>query len=121
VEDTDFMVKLVDVYPDNKKAVNVVDSGVRTRYLSGDLNNPKLITPNEIYRYEIAIGTTAIYFPKDHKIRLEISSSNFPRFDVNSNLAGKESEKSYVIASQSIYHDKEHPSHLILPIFLEDK
>ncbi len=121
VEDTDFMVKLVDVYPGNKKAVNIVDSGVRTRYLNGDLNDPKLITPNDIYKYEIVIGTTAIYFPKDHKIRLEISSSNFPRFDVNSNLAGKETEGNYMIASQTIRHDTEHPSHLILPIFMEDE
>lgn len=120
-EDTDFMIKLVDVYPDNKKAINVVDSGVRVRYRNGDLDHPKLITPNEIYKYEIVIGTTAIYFPEDHKIRLEISSSNFPRFDVNSNLAGRESDKSYIIASQTVYHDMEHPSHLILPIFMEDK
>ena len=120
VEDTDFMVKLVDVYPDNKKAVNIVDSGVRTRYLNGDLNDPKLITPNKIYKYEIAIGTTAIYFPKDHKIRLEITSSNFPRFDVNSNLAGKESKMNYIIATQTVYHDKEYPSHLILPVFTEE-
>jgi len=115
------MVKLVDVYPDDKKAVNIVDSGVRTRYLNGDLDDPKLITPNDIYKYEIIIGTTAIYFPKDHKIRLEISSSNFPRFDVNSNLAGKNSEENYIIATQTIHHDREHPSHLILPIFMEDE
>ncbi len=120
VEDTDYMVKLVDVYPDNKKAVNLIDSGVRTRYLNGDLNDPKLITPNKIYKYEIVIGTTAIYFPKDHKIRLEITSSNFPRFDVNSNLAGKESKMNYIIATQTVYHDKEHPSHLILPVFTEE-
>ncbi|GAH86175.1 unnamed protein product, partial [marine sediment metagenome] len=82
--------------------------------------NPKLITPNDIYCYEIVIGTTAIYFPKDHKIRLEISSSNFPRFDVNSNLAGKETEENYMIASQKVYHDTEHQSHLILPVFRED-
>jgi predicted acyl esterase len=121
VEDTDFMVKLVDVYPDNKKAVNVIDSGIRARFLNGDLDNPELITPNEIYKYEIVIGTTAIYFPKGHKIRLEISSSNFPRFDVNSNLAGKDHETNYVIASQTVYHDEEYPSHLILPIFIGDK
>ncbi|MFX1288451.1 MAG: CocE/NonD family hydrolase [Promethearchaeota archaeon] len=121
VEDTDFMVKLVDVYPDNQKAVNIVDSGVRTRYLNGNLNDPKLITPNEIYKFEIVIGTTAIYFPKNHKIRLEISSSNFPRFDVNSNLAGKNGENNFVIATQRVYHNKEYPSHLILPIFVEEE
>ena len=115
------MVKLVDVYPGNKKAINVIDSGVRTRYLNGDLNNPKLVIPNKIYKYEIVIGTTAIYFPKNHKIRLEISSSNFPRFDVNTNLAGKRNDVNYIIATQTIYHDKDHPSHLILPVFTEEK
>ena len=119
-KDTDFMVKLVDVYPNDKKAINIVDSGVRARYLKGDLNNPKLLTPNKIYKYEIVIGTTAIYFPKNHKIRLEISSSNFPRFDVNSNLAGKESENKFVVATQTVYHDKEHQTHLILPVFNEE-
>jgi len=121
VKDTDFMVKLVDVYPSNKKAINIIDSGVRTRYLNGDLNDPKLVIPNKIYKYEIVIGTTAIYFPKNHKIRLEISSSNFPRFDVNSNLAGKRNDVNYIIATQTIYHDKDHPSHLILPVFIEEK
>ena len=121
VEDTDFTVKLVDVYPGSKKAINVIDSGVRTRYLNGDLNNPKLVIPNKIYKYEIVIGTTAIFFPKNHKIRLEISSSNFPRFDVNTNLAGKRNDANYIIATQTIYHDKDHPSHLILPVFTEEK
>jgi putative CocE/NonD family hydrolase len=121
VKDTDFMVKLVDVYPSNKRAINIIDSGVRARYLNGDLNDPKLVVPNKIYKYEIVIGTTAIYFPKNHKIRLEISSSNFPRFDVNSNLAGKRIKANYIIATQRIYHDKYHPSHLILPVFIEKK
>ena len=121
VKDTDFMVKLVDVYPGNKKAINIIDSGVRARYLNGDLNDPKLVVPNKIYKYEIVIGTTAIYFPKNHKIRLEISSSNFPRFDVNSNLAGKQNKVNYIIATQRVYHDKYHPSHLILPVFIEKK
>ena len=94
---------------------------MRTRYRNGDWDDPKLITPNESYRYEIVIGTTAIDFPKDHKIRLETSSSNFPRFDVNSNLAGRENDTGYIVSSQTIYHDKEHPSHLLLPIFMKDK
>ncbi|MHA2289091.1 MAG: CocE/NonD family hydrolase [Promethearchaeota archaeon] len=122
VEDTDFMVKLVDVYPNDKEAVNIVDSGIRTRYLNGDLNDPKLINPNDVYKYEIVIGTTAIYFPKGHKIRIEISSSNFPRFDVNSNLAGKESDRSkFVVATQTVYHNKKFPSHAILPVFKKEQ
>jgi len=117
VEDTDFMVKLVDVYPNNKKSINVVDSGIRTRFRGGNLDEPELVIPNKIYKFEIVIGSIAIYFPKNHKIRLEITSSNFPRFDVNSNLAGKKSKKKYQIATQTIYHDKDHSSHIIIPVF----
>ena len=112
------MVKLVDVYPDNKKSINLIDSGIRTRYRGGNLDRPELIVPNKIYKFEIVIGTIAIYFPKNHKIRLELTSSNFPRFDVNSNLAGKKNKKKFQIATQTIYHDKDHPSHLNLPLFI---
>ncbi|NVM04949.1 MAG: CocE/NonD family hydrolase [Candidatus Helarchaeota archaeon] len=114
-KDTDFTVKLVDVYND-KKAINVVDNGVRARFRDG-LKNPSLLEPNKVYKYEIPIGAVGIYFPKDHKIRIEISSSNFPRFDVNSNLAGEPNEKGYITANQKIFHDSEYPSHLILPVF----
>jgi len=117
VEDTDFMVKLVDVYPNNKKSINIVDSGIRTRYRNGNLDKPELVNPNKIYKFEVVIGSIAIYLPKNHKIRLEITSSNFPRFDVNSNLAGKKNKKKYQIATQTIYHDKDHPSHVIIPVF----
>ncbi|MHA1269563.1 MAG: CocE/NonD family hydrolase [Candidatus Helarchaeota archaeon] len=113
-KDTDFTVKLVDVY-NNKKILHVIDNGIRVRFRDG-LENPKLITPNKIYKFELYIGATGIYFPKGHRIRIEISSSNFPRFDINSNLAGEKSKKEYKIAHQKIYHDKQHPSYLILPI-----
>ncbi|MFX0138866.1 MAG: CocE/NonD family hydrolase, partial [Candidatus Hodarchaeota archaeon] len=114
-KDTDFTVKLVDVYND-KKAINVVDNGIRVRFRKG-LKNPSLLEPNKVYKYEIPIGAVGIYFAKDHKIRIEISSSNFPRFDVNSNLAGEPNEKGYIIANQKLFHDSEYPSHLILPVF----
>jgi putative CocE/NonD family hydrolase len=114
-KDTDFMVKLVDVFPSGRKAVNIIDSGVRARFRDGDMNNPSYIEPGKIYKYEIYVGSTAIYFPKNHRIRVEISSSHFPRFNVNSNLGDDKSGKKYIIANQTIYHDKEHPTHLILP------
>jgi predicted acyl esterase len=116
-KDTDFMAKLVDVHIGGKKAINVLDDGVRARFREGDLEKPTLITPDEIYRYEISLGHTAIYFPRGHRIRLEISSSNFPRFDINSNLGGDENDKGYIIAHQKIFHDAKYPSHLILPVF----
>ncbi len=112
-KDTDFMIKLVDV---NKrgKALNIIDSGIRARYREG-LDNPKLLDPNKVYKYEIPIGPTAIFIPKNHKIRVQITSSNFPRYGINSNLAGE--KEGYATAHQKIYHDSERPSCLILPVF----
>ncbi|MHA1266847.1 MAG: CocE/NonD family hydrolase [Candidatus Helarchaeota archaeon] len=115
--DTDFMAKLVDVFPNGKKAYNIVDDGVRARFREGDLEHPTLIKPGKIYQYTFSLGNTAIYFPTGHQIRLEISSSNFPKFDINSNLGGTSTKKGYVIAHQTIYHDQQYPSHLILPVF----
>jgi len=114
-KDTDFTVKLVDVH-NTRKATLIVDSAIRTRFRDGS-RNPTLIEPNKIYKYEILVGSIAIYIPKSHQLRLEVSSSNFPRFDVNSNLAGEKGPKAYSIAQQQIFHDADHPSHLILPVF----
>ncbi len=114
-KDTDFMVKLVDVH-NGRKALNIVDDGVRTRYRDG-LENPSFIEPGKIYKYEFPIGNSAINFTKGHKIRIEVSSSNFPKFDINSNLAGIKSPKGYQHALQTIFHDADHPSCLVLPVF----
>ncbi|MFX1379491.1 MAG: CocE/NonD family hydrolase [Promethearchaeota archaeon] len=115
VKDTDFMVKLVDVYP-RGKAINILDAGIRARFRNGD-DNPSLIEPGKVYKYEIELGNTSNYFRKGHRIRIEISSSNFPRFDLNSNLGGEGSLGEYIIAEQKIYHSKEFPSYLLIPIF----
>ncbi|MHA1786453.1 MAG: CocE/NonD family hydrolase, partial [Candidatus Helarchaeota archaeon] len=119
VKDTDFMVKLVDVHS-KKKAINIVDDGIRVRFRDG-LKNPKPIEPGKVYKYVFPIGSTGIYFKKGHRIRIEVTSSNFPRFDVNSNLAGEKSKKKYKHAIQTIYHDATHPSCLILPVFKPKK
>lgn len=116
-KDTDFMVKLVDVAPNGREALNVLDNGIRARYREGDLKNPTLLEPNKIYCYEINLGTIAIYFPKSHRIRLEITSSNYPKYDINSNLGGDQNPKKFLVAQQKIFHDSLYPSHLILPIF----
>ncbi len=114
-KDTDFMIKLVDVYP-RGKALNILDAGIRARYRDGD-SNPSLIEPEKIYKYEIELGNTSICFRKEHRIRIEITSSNFPRFDINSNLGGESNPEEYLVAEQKIYHSKDYPSHLIIPIF----
>ena len=115
--DTDFMVKLVDVYP-RGKAINILDAGIRTRYRNSE-DEPSLIEPNKVYRFEINLGNTSIYFRKDHRIRIEITSSNFPRFDINSNLGGEVRSEDHIIAEQKIYHNQIYPSHLVIPVFNE--
>jgi putative CocE/NonD family hydrolase len=113
--DTDFMVKLVDVFPLGK-ALNILDAGIRARFRNGD-DNPSLIESGKVYQYEIELGNTSNYFRKGHRIRIEITSSNFPRFDINSNLGGDGKPEDYLIAKQKIFHLKEFPSHLIIPVF----
>ncbi|NVM53288.1 MAG: CocE/NonD family hydrolase [Candidatus Helarchaeota archaeon] len=114
-KDTDFMVKLVEVF-NNRKALNIIDSGVRARFRNG-FDKSAALNPNEVYKYEISLGATGIYIPKGHSLRIEITSSNFPCFTVNSNLAGKQNKKGFIIANQNILHDSQYPSHLILPVF----
>ncbi len=114
-KDTDFTAKLVDVYPDGK-AYNLCDGIIRTRYRDSFVET-SLIEPEKVYRYEIDMWVTANVFKKGHRIRLEISSSNFPRFDRNPN-SGKEfgTDEELLKAEQTIYHDEEHASHVVLPV-----
>ncbi|MHA1847939.1 MAG: CocE/NonD family hydrolase, partial [Promethearchaeota archaeon] len=113
-KDTDFMIKLCDVYPDGK-SYNISDMGIRVRYRDGVLNKPSLIEPDKVYRYEINLWPTSIYFRPGHRIRVDITSSDFPKYNINSNLGGQGEPGDYKIARQKIYHDKEYPSYLILP------
>lgn len=117
--DTDFMVKLVDVF-NNNKAINIIDNGIRARFREG-LDNPKLLEPDKIYEYDVYIGTTGYFVRKNHRIRIEITSSNFPKFDINANLGGKKGDKKlFEVAHQKVFHNKDHSSHLILPIYREE-
>jgi putative CocE/NonD family hydrolase len=113
--DTDFTAKLVDVHPDGK-AFNLCDGIVRARFRDG-MDQAKFIEPGSVVEYEIDLWVTSNVFLKDHSIRLEISSSNFPRYDRNPNSGlpfGTDVELHP--AHQTIYHDADHPSHLILPV-----
>jgi putative CocE/NonD family hydrolase len=115
--DTDFTAKLVDVYPDGR-AESITDGILRVRYRES-LSQPVLMEPGQVYETRIIVGATAQVFTAGHRIRLEVSSSNFPRFDRNTNTGGTiatESEKDFVQAVNRVYHDTAHPSHLILPI-----
>jgi len=113
--DTDFTAKLVDVFPDGM-ARNLTDGILRLRYRES-LEKPVLARPGQIYRVTIDAGVTGNVFRKGHRIRLEISSSNFPRFDRNANTGGSIAEETRLLkASQSIFHGRLRPSHLLLPV-----
>jgi len=114
-KDTDFTAKLLDVHPDGRP-FNLCDGIVRASYRDS-MSEPSLIEPGRVYRYEIDLWVTSNAFLPGHKIRIEISSSNFPRFDRNLNTGeafGTGTE--YIKATQTIYHDKERPSHVLLPV-----
>ena len=113
--DTDFTAKLVDVWP-NGYAQNLTEGILRARYREST-SASKLIEPDKIYEYKIDLWSTSNVFLKGHVIRLEVSSSNFPRFDRNLNT-GKPAatDSAFIKATNTIYHDPKHPSALILPI-----
>jgi putative CocE/NonD family hydrolase len=113
--DTDFTAKLVDVYPDSR-AINICDGIIRARYREPG-RGAQLIEPGKIYRYEVDLWVTSNMFLAGHRIGVEVSSSNFPRFDRNPNTGhafGADAEM--VKATQTIYHDEARPSHILLPV-----
>ena len=113
--DTDFTAKLVDVHPDGK-AYNLCDGILRARFRESD-TAPTLIEAGKPYRYEIDLWVTSNLFHKNHRVRVEIASSNFPRFDRNPNTGhdfGVDAELAK--AEQTVFHDRAHPSHILLPI-----
>lgn len=114
--DTDFTAKLVDVYPDGR-AINIVDGILRARYRDGDEVEPKLIEPNIVIRYRIDMSATSHVFRQGHRMRIEISSSNFPRFDRNPNT-GEQSHEAQKLTTgiQTVFHDSRYPSHVLLPV-----
>jgi putative CocE/NonD family hydrolase len=119
--DTDFTAKLVDVYPPNDDFpagvdFNVEDSIVRARYRNS-LEKAELMKPGEVYEVAIELYPTSLLFQRGHRIRLDISSSNFPRFDVNPNTGEPLNRNRRVaVATNTVYHDPQHPSHIELPV-----
>ncbi|MBV8552940.1 MAG: CocE/NonD family hydrolase [Acidobacteriaceae bacterium] len=113
--DTDFTAKLVDVWP-NGFAQNLTEGIVRARYRDSQ-EKPVLMTGGTVYKFTIDLWSTSNVFKKGHRLRLEVSSSNFPRFDRNLNTGeGIEFARRHVVATNTVYHDAQHPSALILPI-----
>jgi putative CocE/NonD family hydrolase len=116
-KDTDFIAKLVDVHPDGR-AMFVTEGALRARYRQST-EEPTLLVPGEIEELRLELWGTSNVFLPGHRLRLEITSSDFPHFDRNSNTGGdigRETEDNFVLAVNRIYHGPEYPSRLILPI-----
>jgi putative CocE/NonD family hydrolase len=116
--DTDFVAKLVDVYPDGYEAL-VLDAPIRARYRDGRMpDDAKMMTPGAPEELTIDLWSTAITFEKGHRIALHISSTNSPRFEVNPNNGEAPGEHRLAprVATNSVYMDAAHPSALVLPV-----
>ncbi len=113
--DTDFTGKLVDVWP-NGYAQNLTDGILRARYRRSQ-EKSELMNPGEIYKFTIDLVATSDVFLKGHKLRLEVSSSNFPHYDRNLNTGEDQGRSTRMVkAINNVYHNGEHPSALILPV-----
>jgi uncharacterized protein len=113
--DTDFVAKLVDVHPDGT-SYNMAEGILRARYRDS-LAKPTPLTPGQVYRIEIDLVGTSIAFLKGHRIRVHVTSSHFPQFDRNPNTGAAFGTTDKVrVAQQTVYHDAERPSHILLPV-----
>ena len=113
--DTDFVAKLLDIWPDGF-AQELCYGIVRARYRES-FENPSLIEPGTVYEYDIAINPTSNVFKRGHRIRLDVSSSDFPNFDRNHNTGGNDyADATLIAARQTVSHDAARPSHVILPV-----
>ena len=114
-KDTDLTVKLIDVYPDGK-AYNLDETIQRVRYREG-YDKEVFMERGKVYKVELSPLATSNYFDVGHRVRIEVSSSNFPRFDRNLNTGGNNfDEKEGVVAHNQIHHSKKYPSMIVLPI-----
>jgi hypothetical protein len=116
--DTDFTVKLIDVHPDGFSQ-DLCYSIVRARFRNG-FDDPKLMTPGEVYRFEIDMLPTSNFFRLGHRIRVDISSSDYPNFDRNHNTGRDDwADAELRVANQTVLHDAAHPSCITLPVIPE--
>lgn len=119
--DTDFTAKLIDVYPPNQDypdgyAMNLADGIQRTHYRNG-YTKPEMMKPGDVYPLTIEMFATSNLFKKGHRIRVDISSSDYPAYDPNPNTGEPYmTGHTGIVAKNQTYHDKNHPSHIVLPI-----
>jgi putative CocE/NonD family hydrolase len=115
-KDTDFTVKVLDVYPDGT-AYNLDETIQRLRYRDGYDKPPVWMEPGKVYKVTLQPMTTSNFFPAGHRVRIEVSSSNFPRFDRNLNTGGKNfDEKDGVVAHNVVHHSKQYPSEVTFTV-----
>ncbi len=114
--DTDFIARLIDVYPDGT-AYNLTEGIIRARFRESIWEPPRLLEPGKIYEYTIDLLATSNVFLKGHRIRVHITSSNFPMWDRNPNTGHDQGvDVEIAVAEQTIYHDQARPSHILLPV-----
>jgi putative CocE/NonD family hydrolase len=114
-KDTDFVAKLIDVYPDGF-AYNVAEGCIRARYRKGILH-PEFVNPGQVYEYTLDLAHTSIVFKQGHRIRIDVTSSNFPRIDRNMNTGNALGvDKTGIPAVQTIYHGTDFASYIDLPV-----
>jgi putative CocE/NonD family hydrolase len=114
-KDTDFVAKLVDVYPDGS-AYNIAEGWIRARYRKSILR-PEVVNPGQVYEYTIDLANTSIVFKQGHHVRIDITSSNFPRIDRNMNTGNPFGEDAQGIpAVQTIYHQPDYQPYIDLPV-----
>jgi putative CocE/NonD family hydrolase len=119
--DTDFTAKLIDVYPPGKDFpggvdLNIADSIVRARYRHGP-GKAEMLKPGQAEEFTIEMYPTSLVFARGHRIRLDISSSNFPRFDINPNTGEPlNGNRRWQVAENTVYLDAKHPSQIVLPL-----
>jgi len=118
--DTDWVVRLCDVYPDGC-SMSVCDGILRGRYRDST-HRPELMDPGQIYQFEVDLWATAQSFPPGHRLRVELTSSDFPRYDRNLSTGGPLGEEvSSRVAANTIYHDRGRASHVVLPVFRSNR
>ena len=123
VVESDFVAKLVDVYPDGYEAL-VLDGPVRARYRDGRMpDQVKMMTPGAPEKLTIDLWNTAITFEAGHRIELVITSSNAPRYEVNRNNGAAPGDMTTParVAVNDVYFDRDHPTALVLPVIYPDE
>ena len=113
--DTDWVVRLCDVWPDGR-SMNVCDGILRARYRNS-FENPELMNPGQTYEFQVDMWATAQVFKAGHRIRVQVTSSDFQRYDRNLNTGGTFGEEVRgQVATNTVFHDAMRPSQILLPV-----